>query len=50
MMRLASETTIKIALQPMTSSRAVARGTAINVPTFDILVFSANTAPRFFGK
>jgi hypothetical protein len=50
MMRLASETTIKIARQPRHSSKTVARGVAINVPTFDILVFSAITAPRFFGK
>ena len=49
-MRLANVTIKKIARQPMTSSMAVARGVAISVPTFETLVFSAITAPRFFGK
>jgi hypothetical protein len=50
MMRLARQTTMKIDLQPMMRSIAVARGVATNVPMFEILVFSAMTAPRFFGK
>jgi len=49
-MRLASVTTKKIACRLMHSSRAVARGVAISVPTFDTLVFNAIMAPRLFGN
>jgi Flp pilus assembly protein protease CpaA len=49
-MKPASVTTKKIARQLMHRSRAVARGVAISVPTFDALVFNAIMAPRLFGK
>jgi hypothetical protein len=50
MTTLAIVTTKKICRQPSTSSSAVASGVATRVPTLETLLFSAITAPRFFGK